>query len=173
MANLQSINSGNSYPDFSGMQSRISKLNPYFSDNYAPTFPGYSDNPPSYVTGQTSSAVPDLTEDQKRFLAFKQAELPFTIDAINQLSQNQADLNYQQMLKSMGPINWAAKEASDRSIKGTNAVRLATDLLPSAKQNRMLESNSAFSEAALATAAQQDAAARLAATNFARTYARG
>ena len=173
MANSQSINSGNSYPDFSGMQNRISKFNPYFSDNYTAAFPGYSANLPSYVTAQTSSPVPDLTEDQKRLLAYEQAKLPYTLDAINQLSRNQADLSYEQMLKSMGPINQAAELASRRSIEGTKEVSYFKDFLPTAQQNRALAGSTAFAQEAEAIKNQQLAANQFGALNFARSYARG
>jgi hypothetical protein len=172
MANSQSINSGNSYPDFSGMQSRISKLNPYFSYNYAPTFPGYSDSPSSYVATQTSSPIPEGLSSQSKSILQDFLDIqPYVEESTNRMARNQANLNLEQMAASYPFISKAAEEASRRSIAGTKEVSYFKDLLPSAAQNRMLAGSSAFSQEAQTIAAQQDAASRFGALNFLRKYA--
>ena len=174
MANSQSINSGNSYPHFSGMQSRISKLNPYFSDNYAPTFPGYSDNPPSYVTEQTSSPIPEgLDEQQRKLIALEQARIPYTLDAVKQLAQNQANLNLEQMAASYPLIRQAAQEAEALSRFGAKDWLAFKEQQPTAQQNRALAGSTAFAQEADAIKNQQLAANQFGALNFARSYARG
>lgn len=172
MANSQSINSGNSYPDFSGMQSRINKLNPYFSNDYTATFPGYSANPPSYVAEQTSSPIPEgLNEQQRNQLEFFRAQIPYTVNAANQLAQNQSKLNLEQMAASYPLIRQAAQEAEALSRFGAKDWLAFKEQQPTAKQNRALAGSSAFSQEAQAIAAQQDAASRFGALNFLRKYA--
>jgi phosphoribosylcarboxyaminoimidazole (NCAIR) mutase len=173
MANSQSINSGNSYPDFNNLQSYINKLTPYSSDDYASTFPGYSANLPSYVAAQTSSPVPDSDEQQRKLIALEQARLPYTLSAIDQLSRNQSNLSFDQMVKSAPLIDWAAQQASNRSIAGTKEVSYFKDFLPTAKQNRALAGSTAFAQEAEAIKNQQLAANQFGALNFARSYARG
>jgi len=172
MANSQRINSWGSYPDLNALSSYVNKFNPYSSEDYSPTFPGYSPAVPSYVSAQTSSPIPEgLDEQQRRQLEFFRAQIPYTVDAANQLAQNQSKLNLEQMAASYPLISQAAEEASRRSIAGTKEVSYFKDFLPTAKQGRMLAGSSAFSQEAQAMAAQQDAASRLASVNFLRKYA--
>lgn len=172
MANSQRINSWGSYPDLNALSSHLNKFNPYSSEDYSTTFPGYSPAVPSYVSAQTSSPIPEgLDEQQRKLLAFEQAKLPYTIDAANQLARNQSNLTLEQMAASYPLISQAAKEAWRRNIKGTKEVSYFKDFLPTAQQGRMLAGSSAFSQEAAAMAAQQDAASRLASVNFLRIYA--
>ena len=172
MANSQRINSWGSYPDLNALNSPLNKFNPYSSEDYSPTFPGYSPAVPSYVSAQTSSPIPEgLDEQDQKRLNFFRAQLPYNVDAANQLAQNQSKLNLEQMAAIYPLINQAAEEASRRSIAGTKEVSQFKDFLPTAQQGRMLAGSSAFSQEAAAIAAQQDAATRLASVNFLRKYA--
>ena len=123
MANSQRINSWGSYPDLNALSSHVNKFNPYFSEDYSPTFSGYSPAVPSYVSAQTSSPIPEgLDEQQRKQLEFFRAQIPYTVEAANQLAQNQSNLNLEQMAASYPLISQAAEEASRRSIAGTKKL---------------------------------------------------
>jgi hypothetical protein len=173
MANSQRTNSGNSYPDFNNLQNRISKLNPYFSDNYASTFPGYSSNVPSYVAAQTSSPISEgLSSQSKSILQDFLAIQPLVEESTNRMAQNQANLNLKQMAASYPFISQASRDAEALSRFGAKDWLAFKEQQPTAQQNRALAGSGAFSQEAQAIAAQQNAATAAAnAGRFLRSYA--
>jgi hypothetical protein len=142
-------------------------LNP---ENYASFSPDYSHTFPVYGSSAETSPIPgNLDEESWKRLNLERAQLPYYLDAARQLAENQANLSYDQTVKLAPLIDWAAQQASNRSIAGTKNVAFFKEGLPTAAQNRM--ATAAFSEAQRgeALARQQDSATNLA---FARAYGR-
>lgn len=174
---------GEGYADFSVFDpGEFKRFNP---SKYKNAFPDYSQSvfaPAGKADAQqpeqtsdtgsspdtSSSAVPvdTLSQNLLDLQKAQKALLPGQLDYSRQLSQQQSDINFEQMMRSYPILSQAAYEATQRNLAASKNFLFAKEMTPTAQQARMQSAS-----ASEATRAQAIAAQQLAAKDFAGRFA--
>ena len=120
------------------------------------------------VATESPSPIDKIVDDYRKLWDFEQGIAPERRAANRMRIKDEADIAYEQAVRSLPMLNQAADLAAGRAVAGTMAVRTGTDLLPTYQQNRMSAASSSAAQAAQATAFQQQAA-----NEFAKRYYAG